>query len=305
MGDGINDAPALHAADVGISVDGAADVARAAADLILLEHDLSVVQDAVICGRSTVQNVSKYVLMGSSSNFGNMFSMAGAALFLPFLPMLPIQILLNNLLYDVSEIAIPFDRVDEEAVAGPVKWDVRFIERFMLVFGPVSSVFDFLTFYVLLYLFGAGEALFQTGWFIESITTQVLVVFAIRTRRSVFRSRPHVFLVAMALGVIAVAIALPLLSIGGWLGFVVAAAAVLRFPDRRDIGISCDRGDHQARFLPRHGCTITSSRNNRSHHRPEQGSDACGTRGGCTPERDVYCARHYVCAAGARRQCPQ
>ena len=136
MGDGINDAPALHAADVGISVDGAADVARAAADLILLEHDLSVVREAVVHGRSTVQNVSKYVLMGSSSNFGNMFSMAGAALFLPFLPMLPIQILLNNLLYDVSEIAIPFDRVDPEATARPVKWDVRLIERFMLVFGP-------------------------------------------------------------------------------------------------------------------------------------------------------------------------
>ena len=220
MGDGINDAPALHAADVGISVDGAADVARAAADLILLEHDLSVVRDAVVCGRGTVQNVSKYVLMGSSSNFGNMFSMAGAALILPFLPMLPIQILLNNLLYDISEIAIPFDDVDAEAVARPVKWDVKFIERFMLVFGPVSSMFDFLTFYVLLHLFGAGEALFQTGWFIESITTQVLVVFAIRTRRPIFRSRPHALLVAMALGVVAVAIVLPLLPIGRWLGFV-------------------------------------------------------------------------------------
>ena len=220
MGDGINDAPALHAADVGISVDGAADVARAAADLILLEHDLSVVRDAVTCGRRTVQNVSKYVLMGSSSNFGNMFSMAGAALFLPFLPMLPIQILLNNLLYDVSEIAIPFDQVDEEAIAEPVKWDVKFIERFMLVFGPVSSVFDFITFYALLHLFGAGEALFQTGWFIESITTQVLVVFAIRTRRPVFRSRPHLFLAAMALGVVTVAISLPMLPVGRWLGFV-------------------------------------------------------------------------------------
>jgi len=220
MGDGINDAPALHAADVGISVDGAADVARAAADLILLEHDLSVVREAVIQGRGTVQNVSKYVLMGSSSNFGNMFSMAGAALFLPFLPMLPTQILLNNLLYDVSEIAIPFDRVDPEATARPVKWDVTLIERFMLVFGPVSSVFDFLTFYVLLRLFGAGEALFQTGWFIESITTQVLIVFAIRTRRLFFRSRPHRFLVGMALGTVATAVVLPFVSIGRWFGFV-------------------------------------------------------------------------------------
>jgi P-type Mg2+ transporter len=220
MGDGINDAPALHAADVGISVDGAADVARAAADLILLEHDLSVVREAVVGGRKTVQNVSKYVLMGSSSNFGNMFSMAGAALFLPFLPMLPIQILLNNLLYDVSEIAIPFDQVDEEAISLPVKWDVKFIEHFMLVFGPVSSVFDFLTFYALLHVFGAGEALFHTGWFMESITTQVLVVFAIRTRRWFFRSRPNGFLVAMAVAVVAVAIGLPLLPVGRWFGFV-------------------------------------------------------------------------------------
>ena len=220
MGDGINDAPALHAADVGISVDGAADVARAAADLILLEHDLAVVRDAVVDGRGAVQNVSKYVLMGSSSNFGNMFSMAGAALFLPFLPMLPIQILLNNLLYDVSEIAIPFDRVDQEVTARPVKWDIELIERFMLVFGPVSSIFDFLTFYALLHLFGAGQALFQTGWFIESITTQVLVVFAIRTRRRFYRSKPHRFLVAMALGAVAIAIALPLLPIGRWFGFV-------------------------------------------------------------------------------------
>ena len=220
MGDGINDAPALHAADVGISVDGAADVARASADLILLEHDLSVVRDAVVQGRGAVQNVSKYVLMGSSSNFGNMFSMAGAALFLPFLPMLPIQVLLNNLLYDVSEIAIPFDRVDPEATAWPVKWDVKLIERFMLVFGPISSVFDFLTFYALLHLFGAGEALFQTGWFIESITTQVLVVFAIRTRRRFFQSRPHKFLVAMALGSVAIAVVFPLLPVGRWFNFV-------------------------------------------------------------------------------------
>ena len=214
MGDGINDAPALHAADVGISVDGAADVARAAADLILLEHDLSVVRDAVVAGRATVQNVSKYVLMGASSNFGNMFSMAGATLILPFLPMLPIQILLNNLIYNVSEIAIPFDSVDPEAVVGPVKWDIKLIERFMLVFGPVSSIFDFITFYAMLVFFGAGEALFQTGWFIELMTTQTLVVFCIRTRRLFFRSKPCRFLVAMNLGAVALAIVLPLVPWG-------------------------------------------------------------------------------------------
>jgi Mg2+-importing ATPase len=193
MGDGINDAPSLHAADVGISVDGAADVAREAADLILLEHDLSVVQQAVMHGRRTVRNVSKYILMGSSSNFGNMFSMAGAAVFLPFLPMLPTQVLLNNLLYDTSQIAIPFDDVDPEDTALPVRWDMRLIEHFMLVFGPLSSVFDFITFYMLLRVFEAGEALFHTGWFIESLATQVLVVFAIRTRRPLLRSRPHFF----------------------------------------------------------------------------------------------------------------
>jgi Mg2+-importing ATPase len=220
MGDGINDAPALHAADVGISVDGAADVARAAADLILLEHDLSVVREAVTAGRATVQNVSKYVLMGASSNFGNMFSMAGATLILPFLPMLPTQILLNNLIYNVSEIAIPFDGVDAEAIAGPVKWDIRLIERFMLVFGPVSSIFDFITFYAMLAFFGAGEALFQTGWFIESMTTQTLVVFCIRTRRLFFHSRPCRFLVATNLGAVAVAIGLPLIPWGRWFGFV-------------------------------------------------------------------------------------
>ena len=220
MGDGINDAPALHAADVGISVDGAADVARAAADLILLEHDLSVVNDAIASGRRTVQNVSKYVLMGSSSNFGNMFSMAGAALILPFLPMLPIQILLNNLIYNVSEVAIPFDNVDPESITGPVTWDVKLIERFMLVFGPVSSIFDFLTFYALLALLGAGEAVFQTGWFIESMVTQALVVFCIRTRRVFFLSRPGRFLIGTTAAAVAVAIALPLLPWGRWFGFV-------------------------------------------------------------------------------------
>jgi len=219
MGDGINDAPALHAADVGVSVDGAADVARQAADLILLQHDLSVVHEAVLLGRATVHNVAKYILMGSSSNFGNMFSMAGAALFLPFLPMLPIQVLLNNLLYDVSQIAIPFDHVDQETTERPVQWDMHLITRFMLVFGPLSSLFDFLTFYALIALFGAGEALFQTGWFIESLATQVLVIFAIRTRRRLFRSRPHPALAALAVGIVAIGIALPFTPLAHWFGF--------------------------------------------------------------------------------------
>jgi Mg2+-importing ATPase len=220
MGDGINDAPALHAADVGISVDGAADVARAAADLILLEPNLSVVLDAVAAGRAAVQNVTKYVLMGASSNFGNMFSMAGATLILPFLPMLPIQILLNNLIYNVSEIAIPFDNVDPETVVKPLKWDIKLIERFMLVFGPVSSVFDFITFYSMLAFFHAGEVLFQTGWFIESMVTQTLVVFCIRTRRLFFRSKPGRFLTVMNIGAIAIAIVLPFVPWGVWFGFV-------------------------------------------------------------------------------------
>ena len=220
LGDGINDAPALHAADVGISVDGAADVARAAADLILLDHDLSVVRNAIVAGRGTVLNVSKYVLMGASSNFGNMFSMAGAALFLPFLPMLPIQILLNNLIYNLSEVAIPFDTVDAEAVTGPVTWDVKLVERFMLVFGPLSSVFDFVTFYALLHVFGAGAAVFQTSWFVYSMVTQALVVFCIRTRRFVFHSRPGRLLVGTTIGAVVVACSLPVLPVGPWFGFV-------------------------------------------------------------------------------------
>ena len=221
LGDGINDAPALHAADVGISVDGAADVARAAADVILLEPNLAVVGDAVAAGRAAVQNVTKYVLMGASSNFGNMFSMAGAMLILPFLPMLPIQILLNNLIYNVSEIAIPFDNVDAETVVKPLKWDIKLIERFMMVFGPVSSIFDFITFWFLLSIFQAGEGLFQTGWFVELMVTQTLVVFCIRTRRLFFRSKPGEFLTFMNIASVALAIVLPFLPfIGVWFGFV-------------------------------------------------------------------------------------
>ena len=219
LGDGINDASALHAADVGISVDGAADVAKEAADLVLLEHDLDVVRDGVIEGRRTVENVTKYILMGSSSNFGNMFSMAGAALFLPFLPMLPTQVLLNNLLYDVSEVGVPFDNVDAEALRQPARWDIKFVEQFMLVLGPVSSLFDFLTFFALLKLFGASAAMFQTGWFIESLATQSLVIFVIRTRRPPWRSLPHPLLATLTIGVVLIGLLIPLTPLGQAFGF--------------------------------------------------------------------------------------
>jgi P-type Mg2+ transporter len=182
LGDGINDAPSLHTADVGISVDSAVDVAKDAADIILLEHDLSVLDRGVREGRRAFGNIMKFIMMATSSNFGNMFSMAGATLVLPFLPMLSVQILLNNLLYAASEVPIPLDAVDDETTMTPSHWDLRFVRNFMLVLGPISSIFDFLTFALLLLLFHAGEALFQTGWFIESLATQTLVIFVLRTR---------------------------------------------------------------------------------------------------------------------------
>jgi P-type Mg2+ transporter len=224
LGDGINDAPSLHSADVGISVDSAVDVAKAAADMILMEQDLGVLHAGVLEGRRTFGNIMKYIMMGTSSNFGNMFSMAGASLFLPFLPMLPVQILLNNLLYDVSELPIPLDRVDEDYLSHPRHWDMNFIRNFMLCIGPVSSVFDFLTFFVMLKLFHAGEALFHTGWFIESMATQVLVIFVIRTRRNPFKSRPNPWLIACSLGIVAVAAALPFTFVGRYLGFTAPPA---------------------------------------------------------------------------------
>jgi Mg2+-importing ATPase len=220
LGDGVNDAPPLHAADVGLSVDTAVDVAREAAEMILLRHDLKVLHDGVLEGRRTFANIMKYVMMGTSSNFGNMFSMAGAAVFLPFLPMLPVQILLNNMLYDISELPIPTDRVDEVEVARPRVWDIQFIRNFMWMIGPVSSAFDFATFYVLLAWLHATEALFQTGWFIESMATQVLVIFVIRTRDRPWRSRPAAWLAATSLAVVAIAALLPLTRIGSQFGFV-------------------------------------------------------------------------------------
>ncbi|HET8616707.1 MAG TPA: magnesium-translocating P-type ATPase [Actinomycetales bacterium] len=219
LGDGVNDALALHNADVGISVDTAVDVAKDAADVILLEKDLGVLADGITEGRRIFANTIKYVLMGTSSNFGNMFSAAAASAVLSFLPMLPSQILLNNLLYDGSQLAIPTDRVDAEQLRAPSHWDLGMIRRFMLLFGPISSLFDFLTFAVMLGPFHAGPALFRAGWFVESLATQTLIVFAIRTRRPLLRSRPSGPLVAATVSVVLVGALLPLSPVAGLLGF--------------------------------------------------------------------------------------
>jgi P-type Mg2+ transporter len=227
LGDGINDAPSLHTADVGISVDSAVDVAKDAADIILLQQDLGVLERGVTEGRRAFGNIMKFIMMAMSSNFGNMFSMAGATLILSFLPMLPVQILLNNLLYAVSEMPLPLDEVDSEITEKPEHWDMRFIRNFMLVKGPVSSIFDFLTFGLLLLVFHANEALFQTGWFIESLSTQVLVIFVLRTRRNPLKSRPHPLLVTTSIAVVVIAVVLPFTPLGLWFGFVPPSATFL------------------------------------------------------------------------------
>ena len=231
MGDGINDAPALHAADVGISVDTAVDIAKASADMILLEKSLLVVDDGVLEGRKVFANITKYVRMGASSNFGNMFSVLGASILVPFLPMLPIQILTNNLLYDLGQTTIPTDDVDPEQLQRPRPWDMRALTRFILFIGPCSSIFDYSTYLVMLYVFGCRDvstaasaahsaSLFQTGWFVESLVTQALVIHIIRTNKLPFvQSRASRSVIAVGLLVVAVGIGLPFSPVGHYLGF--------------------------------------------------------------------------------------
>lgn len=219
LGDGINDAPSLHGADVGISAAGAVDIARESSDIILLERHLDVLHAGIMAGRKSFGNVFKYLLMGTSSNFGNMFSMALASLFLPFLPMLPVQILLNNFLYDLAQITIPTDTIDPVYVKRPQRWDIRLIRDFMVTIGPISSVYDFVTFFVLLQIFRFGEALFHTGWFVESLATQTLVIFVIRTVGRPWKNRPSIPLTATTLLVVLSAAALPFTPLARSLGF--------------------------------------------------------------------------------------
>ena len=225
LGDGINDAAALKAADVGISVDEATDIAKEAADIILLEKSLLVLDQGVVAGRKTFANIMKYIKMGTSSNFGNMFSVLGASALLPFLPMQPVQILVNNLLYDFSQTGIPFDNVDEEDLSQPRKWDLGNIKRFMFFIGPISSIFDFWTFFVMWFVFGAQradkQALFQTGWFVESLLTQTLIVHIIRTPKiPILQSRSSLSMTLITLAVMAIGVALPFTPLGAGLGFV-------------------------------------------------------------------------------------
>jgi Mg2+-importing ATPase len=229
MGDGINDASALHAADVGISVESAVDVAKEAADIVLLEKDLGVLVQGVREGRTTFANTLKYVFMATSANFGNMFSMAGVSLFLPFLPLLPKQILLTNLLTDFPEMTIATDKVDSEMVEYPRRWDIKAIRKFMITFGLVSSVFDYLTFGALLTILHATQAQFRTGWFLESVISASLIVLVIRSRKPFFKSRPSKYLFAATLLVVIVTVTLPFTPLGEIFGFSRLPMAFLLF----------------------------------------------------------------------------
>lgn len=219
MGDGINDAPSLRAADVGISVASAVDVAREAADIILLKPGLHILHKGIIEGRRASANVMKYLLMGTSSNFGNMFSMAGASVFLPFLPMLPTQILLNNFLYDAAQISIPTDNVEASYIRVPRRWNMALIRNFMIAIGPISSIYDFLTFYVLLHYLHANQQEFHSGWFVESLATQTLVLFVIRTMGNPLQSRPSRALATTTILVTLIGCVLPFSPLHHLLGF--------------------------------------------------------------------------------------
>jgi len=219
MGDGINDASALHAADAGISVDSAVDVAKEAADIVLLEKDLEVLVQGVQEGRRTFANTIKYVFMATSANFGNMFSMAGASLFLSFLPLLPKQILLTNLMTDFPEMAIAADTVDSQMVEQPRRWNIGFIRKFMMTFGILSSVFDYLTFGVLLLVLHASTDLFRTGWFVESVISASLIVLVIRSRKPFFKSMPGRYLLVATLTIVAVTLVFPFTPLAGLFGF--------------------------------------------------------------------------------------
>ena len=220
LGDGINDAPSLKAADVGISVDNAVDVAKETADIILLQKGLKELMEGVIEGRKTFGNTMKYLLMGLSSNFGNMFSLIGASLFLPFFPMTASQILLNNFIYDSSQLAIPSDNVDTDYLKKPKHWNINFIKKYMIIFGPISSVFDFLTFYLLYGIFHFDVATFQAGWFIESLATQIFVIYIIRTQKIPFlQSKPSKYLLLSTIGAVLLGIVLTFRGIGEFFGF--------------------------------------------------------------------------------------
>jgi len=226
LGDGINDASALKASDVGISVNNAVDIAKESADIILLQKSLLVLKDGVIEGRKTFGNILKYIKMGASSNFGNMLSMTGASLFLPFLPMLPIQVLLNNFLYDLSQVAIPSDEVDKEYLLKERPWNIDYIKKFIIFLGPVSSLFDFITFGVLLWVFRASAPLFHTGWFLESLCTQTLVIHVIRTGKIPFiESRPSQFLVFTSIYIVTIGLVIPFTSLGQYFKFVTPPPA--------------------------------------------------------------------------------
>jgi Mg2+-importing ATPase len=223
MGDGINDAPALKAADVGISVDSAVDIAKESSDIILLENSLLILEQGVMEGRRVFGNIIKYIKMAASSNFGNMLSVVGASAFLPFLPMLPIQVLTNNLLYDFSQTTIPTDEVDADWLAKPRKWAIGDIQRFILFIGPISSIFDYVTFFIMIYIFRAwtNPALFHTGWFVESLFTQTLIIHIIRTNKIPFiESRASWPLIVSSLIIVAVGAWLTVSPLAGTLGFV-------------------------------------------------------------------------------------